>query len=236
MPDAATVPRTAPIIGIACDVTEARPGRPKVDVALAYANSVHKAGGLPVLLAPIPELIPEYLRLCQGFVFTGGDDPRMEAFGKPTHPKASPMHPIRQAFDTAMLGELLRRKQSPTLGVCLGMQMMALVAGGDLNQHLPDTLPTHADHYHNAVHPVHVEVGGLLAQSQQPVVSYHRQAVSDPGKLSVIAKSSDGLIEAVAAEGGRFFVGVQWHPERTGDGPLGQGVFDQLIQACQTPV
>jgi putative glutamine amidotransferase len=227
---------SAPLIGIASDVSEPRPGRPRVEAALAYAACVRTAGGVPVLLAPIPDLIPDYLRLCQGFVFTGGDDPRMELFGKPTHAKATPMHPIRQAFDTALLGELLRDQHIPTLGVCLGMQMMALVAGGDLNQHLPDTLPTHESHAQNALHTVEVvggSGGGVLAKSSQPVVSHHRQAVSDPGRLNVIATSTDGVIEAIADHSKKFFIGVQWHPERTGEGPLGQGVFDRLVQACR---
>ena len=67
-------------------------------------------------------------------MFIGGDDPRTEPFGEPTHPKATPVEPERQAFETALLEELQRRPGAPVLGVCLGMQMMALHAGGKLNQ------------------------------------------------------------------------------------------------------
>ena len=231
--DAATPPR--PIIGIAPDLSEPRPGRLRAEVGLAYAQAIWDAGGMPLILPPIVELIPEQLFLCRGWVLTGGDDPSTEPFGAPTHPKATPVHPARQRYETALLQALTLRPQTPALGVCLGMQMMALAAGGTLDQHLPETLPTHEVHWANSVHPVHAEPrsGSPILLANARVTSHHRQAVRDPGAMRVIARSQDGVIEAIDHPGARFFLGVQWHPERTDDPALGQGIFSQLVAAAR---
>lgn len=228
-----------PVIGIAPDLAEPTPGRGRVQAALAYVDAIVRAGGVPVVLAPIVEAIPGYLALCDGFVLTGGDDPSTEPFGEPTHERAVRVHPQRQLFDTALLMALRQATDAPTLGICLGMQMMALTAGGSLNQHMPDDTPTHAQHAGNAVHAIRPVVvggvgsvgsGGVIGEGR--VTSHHRQAVRDPGRLRVIALAPDGIIEAVDDPGRAFFVGVQWHPERSEDGELGEGLFRRLVAAA----
>lgn len=221
-----------PLIGIAPDVVEPRPGSVRAQCALAYADAVFAAGGLPLILPARVEMIPAFLERCDGFLLTGGDDPRMEEFGEATHPKATPVHPLRQAFDVALIRELERLDDTPTLGICLGMQMMALVAGGKLDQHLPETLATHAGHYGNQVHRVVVDRSAEEVLSSGEVTSHHRQAVSDPGRLETIARSEDGVIEGVRDRAKKFYVGVQWHPERTGDARVGSGVFEGLVRAA----
>jgi putative glutamine amidotransferase len=224
-----------PLIGITTDLTERGEGKPaRVDCSAAYSRAIAAAGGAPILLPPIPEMVPHHARLCDGFVFTGGDDPRTEAFGVPTHPEARPIHPDRQAYELALL-DLLRddRAQAPVLGVCLGMQMMALHAGGRLNQHLPETLATAAEHKGEHLVTPNGERSALkLADGR--VWSNHHQAVQDPGRLRVTAVSPDGVIEAIASGQRAFYCGVQWHPERTADPNLGLGVFGNLVGACRS--
>ncbi len=225
-----------PIIGIAPDVAEPRPGSVRATCALTYAQAIQAAGGWPIILPPILELIPEHLERCDGFVLTGGDDPRTEPFGVATHPKATPVHPQRQAFDTALLKALTASPQTPTLGVCLGMQMMALVAGGVLDQHMPESMPTADRHWNNSGHAVRATeagsvVGGWIG-SDPTVVSHHRQAVRNSGRMRVVAVSDDGVIEAIDDPDSWFFVGVQWHPERTANRGLGVGVFEDLVRAA----
>lgn len=232
-----------PIIGITPDVAEPRPGSVRLECALAYCRAVAEAGGEPVVLPPIIELIPRQLEMCRGFVLTGGDDPRMEPFGEATHPAARPMHALRQDYETALLRALESHAAMPVLGVCLGMQLMALSAGGRLNQHMPDDLPTAGEHAGNARHEVRVTVGdGVLGRAtggsagDQPgprtVTSHHRQAVSDPGRLRVVATASDGVIEAIDDPGRRFYLGVQWHPERTDDDAVGAAIIRSLVAAA----
>jgi putative glutamine amidotransferase len=124
------------------------------------------------------------------------------------------------------------------------MQMMALVAGGTLDQHLPETTPTADRHWGSAVHPIKLVVmgsggggGGVIASlmagaERAEVTSHHRQAVKDAGKLRIAAVSDDGVVEAIDRPDAAFVVGVQWHPERTTDRALGVGVFERLVQAA----
>lgn len=211
----------APVIGITADADE-RTYR----CARAYSALVAEAGGAPIILPHRLDRLEEYLRLCAGLVLTGGDDPRTEEFGEATHPKATPIDPQRQAFEVALLRAA--PPDRPLLGVCLGMQLMALVAGGRLDQHLPDTLPTHAEHWGQKRHAIEGPIG------RGEILSHHRQAVSDPGSLDVTARAPDGVIEAVRDPSCRWRVGVQWHPERTGEGPLGRGLFVILVQSCRS--
>ncbi|MBS0189284.1 MAG: gamma-glutamyl-gamma-aminobutyrate hydrolase family protein [Planctomycetes bacterium] len=223
--------QSLPIIGITPDVAEVN-GRVRIDVGLAYSQAVERAGGLPVVLAPQVALIPAYLSLCNGFVFTGGDDPRTEPFGVPTHREAKPLHPQRQEFETALLRAIDSAPHRPVLGICLGMQMMSLCAGGKLNQHLPDTLPTHRLHWGEEHPVVALPNAGPLALAGK-VQSKHRQAVEDPGRLAPIARSEDGVLEAVRDIARPFYLGVQWHPERTRDESVGQRLFDELVSAAR---
>jgi putative glutamine amidotransferase len=226
-----------PVIGITTDIADPAPeGAPpklRATLSLTYIRAVTAAGGLPVLLPPVLELAYEFARRCDAFVFTGGDDPRTEPFGEPTHPKATPVHPDRQAFEIALLDELLRRPAAPVLGVCLGMQMMALHAGGALHQHMPDVLPTAEDHRHDATHPIKTVIEPHPVIEPGAVTSHHRQAVRAPGRLRVVAVAPDGVIEAIDDPARPFYVGVQWHPERTAFEPLGATIFARLVQAAR---
>jgi len=227
------VSQIKPTIGITTDVSE-KDGRVKLDVAQAYCESVERAGGVPVLLPPNVLLVNEYLARCDGFVFTGGNDPRTEAFGVPTHAKANPMHPLRQEFEMKLLARL-QTGDAPVLGVCLGMQMMSLTAGGRLNQHMPENVPSHAEHW-GAEHPVAAIVGGAREPGfrlEGIVQSKHKQAVVDAGTLTPISRSADGVLEAVFDASRKFYVGVQWHPERTRDAAVGQKLFDELVRAAR---
>jgi len=182
------------------------------------------------------ECLEDHLRLCDAFVFTGGDDPKMEEFGVPTHPKATPMDPRRQAYEVGLLRALqTKRPDVPVLGICLGMQLMSLVAGGSLEQHLPEVLATHGDHYgqeheviakSHALRDIGLELSGRVA-------SHHRQAVREAGPLEVVARSHDGVIEAVRDGRRAWCVGVQWHPERTSATGPGQRVFDRLVAMAE---
>ncbi len=269
-----------PCVGVTPDLEISPSGRLVVSCAAAYLDAVHAAGADPVVLAPIPELAASHAEQFDAFVFTGGNDPAMEVFGKATHPAATLVHPRRQQYELTLLNALRDlAPERPVLGICLGMQMMSLHAGGDLDQHLPDTLPSHARHK-NATHPVLAAHGSarrlLPALSLQPegphissrgsgesampipgrcapvtslpeavlvvpeceprafeVQSNHHQAVRDSGALLVLARSDDGVIEAVGDPNRPFYLGVQWHPERTGAPTLGQQLFDSLVAASR---
>lgn len=221
-----------PRIGLTMDIEPESAGpNPRSFVRMAYHRAIIAAGGLPVPLAPAPELIPQQLDAIDGVVLTGGDDPIMEDFGEPTHPAATPLNPVRQRYELALLDALDRRQDLPALGVCLGMQLMALRAGGRLNQHMPDTLATAPEHWERA-HAIFPAPGAPAWLGAGPVLSRHRQAMTDTGRLVVAAQAPDGVIEAAHDPDRAFFVGVQWHPERT-EGDLGTPVYAALVAAAR---
>jgi putative glutamine amidotransferase len=224
MRDSAQSGSIRPVVGITCDVTDEM-----LDVRRMYGRAVLRAGGVPVYLDPSVSLIREYLRVCDGFVLTGGDDPSMESFGEPTHPSATPIHADRQSFEMALIAAADDQDRA-VLGVCLGMQLMGLHARGALEQFLPDVLPTAHEHWNRVMHTIEGSLGTGV------VHSHHRQALRDAGTLDVVARAHDGVIEAVRDPARTWWVGVQWHPERTDDARLGQGLFDDLVRAMTAPV
>lgn len=219
------LPRSAesrPVIGMTTDMEDDR-----LTVRSHYARIVHEEGGVPMLLPPIVALAERYVAQCDGVILTGGDDPIMEQWGVATHPQAKKIHPDRQAFELALLDALDRSSSRPVLGVCLGMQLMGLRAGGTLDQFLPETLATAGDHWDRKPHAVRGELG------EGVVLSHHRQALTDAGRLRVVATAPDGVIEAVDDPARRFYLGVQWHPERTEDEALGRGIIRRLVAAAR---
>lgn len=253
MPTSSTQSR--PIVGITLDAEEL-PSRVRLSASWNYAQRVVQAGGMPLMLPPVVEQVADQAALCDAFVLTGGDDPCTEPFGHPTHPKATRILAQRQRYETALLEQLAEGHwDKPVLGVCLGMQMMALVAGGRLNQHLPDT-HEHADLHWNNTHAITRcseaagigscadIIAGLVADENgagehgvegNGVHSRHRQAVDDPGSLVVLARASDSVIEAIADPARAFYLGVQWHPERTEHVSLGADLFRALVGAIGQP-
>lgn len=214
-----------PVVGITCDVEIERD---RFFLYASYVNAVQAAGAVALIVPPVVESLPQYLQLCDAWILSGGDDPIMESFGEPTHSLATPIDPRRQAFEVALLNALNEdRRDVPALGICLGMQLMSLVAGGKLDQYLPNSLPTHELHWGKKPHPV----GGSIGEGE--VLSHHRQAIADPGALDIIGRAPDGVIEAVRdPRASTFRVGVQWHPERTDRGELGSALFEQLVGAA----
>jgi len=231
-----------PVIGITVDNRDNTATSGRYESSIAYSRCVAQAGGLPVLLPHEPQLAERFVDLCDGFVLTGGVDPRTEAFGQPTHGRARPMDAHRQVFELTLLAATDEHPSKPVLGVCLGMQLMALRAGGALHQHLPDVLDNPKLHENDNRHavalcvPVSALVDQPLTTEQATVVSWHRQAAAPGlddeghvGRLRVLATAPDGVIEAIDDPQRAFYLGVQWHPERGGAGPLNQGLFDRFV-------
>jgi len=213
-----------PVIGITLDLSDHRYiARPQCALAVA------QVGGVPVLLPCLAERAKQFAQLCDGIIFTGGDDPIMETWGIPTHEQAKPIAPQRQAFELALLKQLDDQRDIPVLGICLGMQLMGLHHGGELDQHLPSTLASADQHWGKREH----SISGSLGQGI--VHSHHRQAITEPGRLTVVATAPDGVIEAIQDDQRPFYLGVQWHPERTDDESLGLGLIQQLVDKARKP-
>lgn len=181
-----------------------------------------EAGGLPLMLANLePELVPDYLRLADGVVLTGGADLDPESYGAAPHPQLEVVDRKRDLFEFALY-RAAGAAGIPVLGICRGIQLINVAEGGSLHQHLPavtGTLQhTQVDTGGAPLHPVTLELHSSLARVfgrlRIRTNSYHHQAIAELGcNLEVIARTDDGVIEAVEGSSDSFLLAVQWHPE-----------------------
>ncbi|MDZ4755383.1 MAG: gamma-glutamyl-gamma-aminobutyrate hydrolase family protein [Phycisphaerae bacterium] len=217
-----------PLIGVNPNVVTLEEGRNVVQVNLQYLSMIERAGGAAVVLTPDPALADDYVSRLDGFVLSGGNDIDVRMFGQELHPTSEVMDPRRQIFDFALLKALDRRPETPTLGICLGMQEMGVNGGCRLIQHIHDEIADGERHGADRLHPVDGEFGA------GPVRSWHHQALGTAGRFAVVAMSDDGVIEGIRDPQRPFYVGVQWHPERTENEVLGLQVVRRLVKAAAT--
>jgi putative glutamine amidotransferase len=191
----------------------------------SYVRAVQRAGGRPVLLLPDPEDAENpngVLDLIDALILTGGaGDVNPELYGEERHPETGPVQEERDAYELALARAAIERGV-PTLGICRGMEVLNVVYGGRLEQHLPDVLG-HEEHRHTpgtyADHEVRLEPGSLAAHAagteRTPVKSHHHQGIKEVGDGLRISgwATEDGAIEALEDPSHSFVLGVLWHPE-----------------------
>jgi putative glutamine amidotransferase len=224
-----------PIIGITSYVLPATWGVWH-DLATAlipydYVAAVREAGGRAVLLPP-DDQDADVLRSVDGLLLAGGPDLAPARYGAEPEPLTE-TDPERDA------GEFLLARRAleldlPVLGVCRGMQLLTVAAGGRLHQHLPDVLGHEKHRPAPGVYgeqDARFEPGSRIAAlmgDDLAIHCYHHQGVADPGTLRITGRAADGLPEAVEEPAARFVLGVQWHPEVVRDRRL----FGALVEAA----
>jgi putative glutamine amidotransferase len=189
-----------------------------------YCSSVAQFGALPVPLAHFPAFADDYLDMIDGLIVTGGNfDVSPELYGQAITSDKVSLKTTRTQFEYAVMQGAIARNM-PILGICGGQQLLNVVLGGSLIQHIPDIYPnsTIAHEQPNprceVSHSVKLVEGSLLAQIVETgeimVNSAHHQAVdkvADGVKINAIAP--DGVIEGIEFPAQKFCLGVQWHPE-----------------------
>jgi putative glutamine amidotransferase len=232
-----------PLIGITLDAEE--PGgysrMPWYALRRNYAETVVRAGGLPVLLPHEPHLAPAFLERIDGLIVTGGAfdiDPAL--FGAEARANLV-LKRGRTQFELAMVRGALERSM-PILGICGGQQLLNVALGGSLIQHIPDEVTDALSHEqpNPRTEPGHwVEIAdgtrlsAIVGETRIPVNSAHHQAVGRvaPGCI-VNAIAPDGVIEGIEVEGQAFCIGVQWHPEYD-ISPADSALLRAFVGACQ---
>jgi putative glutamine amidotransferase len=197
---------------------------------MTYVKAVHATGGRAVLITP-DDPDPDVLESLDGVLFSGGGDIDPANWGAEKHPTTD-IDPARDASELMLMKAALEM-DLPTLGICRGMQVMAVAVGGSLHQHLPDLIghdrhraapgtdPLAVDAAAYGRHDVVIKPGTEAHQllgAHLTVNSFHHQAVDDPGTFTVTGWCPDDrVIEIIEDQRRSFALGVQWHPERTGD-------------------
>lgn len=183
-----------------------------------YAQSVVAGGGLPVHL-PLAADPRELAALCDGFVFSGGEDVDPVRYGGVITPATTMVDPVRDEFETALFEAALTLNK-PVLAICRGAQLVNVARGGTLvpdlvigqgNSHASYAYPR--GHRRHTVHFAEGSIGYGLYGASILVNSFHHQAVDQPGTGIIISgRAADGVPEAIELDG-RPVLGLQWHPE-----------------------
>jgi putative glutamine amidotransferase len=221
---------------------------PAALVPQTYLAGVVEAGGLPVLLPPSalasgPAAARQALAMVDGLLMIGGADIDPIRYGAPAHHETQDTRPDRDQWEVELAREALAR-DLPLLGICRGMQLLNVAAGGTLYQHLPEVVGNHGHRPAIGTYGVvrvQTAPGSLVAAvlgDEVKVNCQHHQALDRIGTgLVPVAWADDGAVEAVEAAGAaesvtgadRFVVAVQWHPEIGDD----QRLIAALVRAAE---
>jgi putative glutamine amidotransferase len=230
----------APVIGI---TTYGRDEKGRYTLPAEYVSAVERAGGVPVLIPPLPGHARRYLALVDGLVLAGGGDLDPAHYGGAAHDTLYGVDAQRDALELELARRIVERRQ-PTLAICRGMQVLNVALGGTLIEHLPavvgETVLHRKPPREPTPHGIRIKPGSRLAAvtgaTELAPLSWHHQAVrtAAPG-LEVVATAPDGTIEAVELPAHPWLLAVQWHPELTAEkDPAQQRLFDALVGAVQT--
>lgn len=205
-----------PLILLTGGTGAAANGTPTYALNCNYAESVRRAGGLPIL-AVDNFSADAYADLADGLLLSGGKDVATELYGQETKYDFVLTDPHRDEQEMALIKAFVERKK-PIFGICRGVQILNVYFGGTLYQDIPDQLG--GDHAKGVCHPVKLKkdsiLGSMFGESME-INSYHHQALDALGKgLNAVAWSDANgheIVEAVEHESLPIW-SVQWHPER----------------------
>ncbi|MFZ5642217.1 MAG: gamma-glutamyl-gamma-aminobutyrate hydrolase family protein [Bacillota bacterium] len=231
-----------PLIGITCSLDEEKGC---YCIGKMYAEAVEAGGGIPVPLAYSSDenVLKGVSRILNGLILSGGGDVDPVYFGEEPVPAVGEVCPDRDMFEINMARRALKNN-IPVLGICRGMQVLNIAAGGDIFQDIGNRPGGPGiKHFQQAprwhpTHQINIDKGTVLASilGEGPirVNSYHHQAVRNPAPGFIIsARSQDGLAEAIESGNYLFALGIQCHPETLWQRrPAFLALFKRLVEVA----
>jgi putative glutamine amidotransferase len=216
-----------PLIGLTTSLsrTEGKPHGDRIGVSARYSQAIAGAGGNPLLIPCIGDssLVAEMYPLLDGLLFTGGPDINPRVYDQETRPACEWIDDDRDRSELALIS-LVKRSDTPILGICRGIQLINVGFGGTLLQDVNSELEHSQDHRASVPEPPAIahslaivegsRLASIVGASPLAANSLHHQAVDTvaPGFM-VSAWAEDGVVEGIEQPGDRFMVAVQCHPE-----------------------
>lgn len=243
-----------PTIGITTQTLHAIDGIPaalpsSVVMNQRYYEAAAAAGGAPVLIPLLDDIdvLRATYEACDGILIPGGVDMDPATYGQAPHEKLGRVDPVRDRVELQLTRWCIEDRK-PLLGLCRGLQVINVAAGGTLYQDIDaeltgairhDYFPTYGFERDHVSHDVAVapssRLRSLVDLDQLPVNSMHHQGVKELGEgLVASARAADGLVEAVESANGHWMLGVQWHPEVFDhDDPHTRDLFRDFVRASR---
>ncbi|MDH5559807.1 MAG: gamma-glutamyl-gamma-aminobutyrate hydrolase family protein [Deltaproteobacteria bacterium] len=229
---------TRPLIGI---TSYGRNDQHSFPLPAAYIDSIRSAGGIPLIIAPGEKHFRAIVSILDGLIFSGGGDLDPRLYQGQAHES---LYMVDDERDQSELGliELFIKTHKPLFCICRGMQLLNLMRGGNLYEHLPDHFGDRVSHRlpprEPVCHDVRIDpsskLAEVLATTKTAPASWHHQGVRDLGAdLTAVAWAEDQVIEAIESENHPWLIGVQWHPELTFENdPVQRNLFRRFVDAC----
>lgn len=227
-----------PIIGITCGNIGSSP---RFALSADYVRAVESVGGTPVVLPVLRDEagVERLVSLVDGVLLSGGGDLDPTVYGEEPLPQNGSIDPERDWFELLLTRKVLARGL-PVLGICRGMQVLNVAAGGTVCQDISLEIERPLKHFQDAPrwYPTHsIEVventrlARILGERKLKVNSFHHQMVGRRAAgFCVSALSPDGVIEAIESGEGGFVIGVQFHPENLFRRPEFKRIFSALVE------
>ncbi len=212
----------------------------------AYGRCVTRSGGVPILIPCMddPAVAEDVLGAVGGLIITGGVDLDPALYGQEPARELGRISPERDTQDRAVIEWVLQHPEVPVLGICRGIQALNVFAGGTLHQDIPSCTGSKLQHSQQApgwygTHEVQIEADCELARTLGATTirtnSFHHQAVDFVASgFRVVARASDGIVEAIERQDARLCLGVQFHPELMAEcgGPM-MALFQRLVEEAR---
>lgn len=190
-----------------------------------YLTEVERAGGIPIIVTPTTQNLAELLEKLDGLILTGGADIDPVEYGGEHKETVYGVNPERDCYEL-QLATLALESKMPMMAICRGIQILNVALGGTLVEHLPDeygeSVIHRGENFNKVEHPVAIEpdsrLASILGLTEFDCPSFHHQCVRETATgFEVVARSADGVIEAIESEQHPQVIAVQWHPEYTAE-------------------